>query len=87
MKKYCDNPYLKLLRSLEPPDQIAIRNEYTRIAYDKLDGNEKRYIKAAVRNLSKLRNIGEGGAIQILAAVSQIMDAAGWPRKKDENGN
>jgi len=91
MKKYANNPYLQILHSLPNNDQIAIRNKYPKDTYDKLDGNEKGYLRGAVKRLSenkktKIANMGEIGALQLLAAISQYLDSIDWP-KRDGNDN
>ena len=83
MNKYENNPYLKLLNTLPPVEALRVRSEYTQAAYDKLNEEDKAKMKSIIRQLTKLHNLGELGAIQLLATLGQVFDAADWPRKND----
>ena len=91
MKKYANNPYLKILKKLPPNEANVIRSEYAQSAYDRLDGAEKQHIQQAIRMLSKnkgtkIYNLGEIGALQLLAATAQYLDSIDWPRKDGDQG-
>jgi len=86
VEKYENNPLLKLLNTLPPVEALRIRNEYTQAAYDKLNEEDKSKLKLIIRQLTKLHNLGELGAIQLLATLGQVFDAADWPRKNGNQG-
>ncbi len=81
MKKYYENPYLKILQSASPNEQITIRSEYANAAYNKLNEEDKMKLKPIIRQLRKIHNLDEIGAIQLLATLGQVFDAADWPEK------
>jgi len=84
--KYANNPLLRALKRLPALEAMEIRNEYPKAAYDKLSGEEQRALRGSVLVLSadretKFPNLGETGALQLLAAIGQLLDSAGWPEK------
>ena len=80
MEKYFNDPYLKILQSANPNEQITIRSEYAKAAYNKLNEEDKMKLKPIIRQLCKIHNLGEIGAIQLLATLGQVFDAADWPK-------
>ena len=86
VRKYTSNPLFRALKRLPALEAMEIRNEYPKAAYDKLSEKEQRALQGSVLVLSadretKFPNLGEIGALQLLAAIGQVLDSAGWPEK------
>jgi len=88
VEKYVNNPLLRALKRLPATKAMEIRNEYPKAAYAKLSERERRALQGSVLVLSadretKFPNLGEIGALKLLAAIGQLLDSAGWPEKDE----
>lgn len=76
------NKYLIILNRRPANDRIKIRLEYTQDAFDKLEGEEKLIMEKHVETLMSLgKQFGRGTAIELLAALGQVLDDVDWPEE------